>query len=64
MTGERTAALTLTEGRYHQVRRMFAASGNHVEALHRSRFGPLALDGLQEGSWRTLTIEEIASLKA
>ena len=43
---------------------MFAASGNHVEALHRSRFGPLALDGLQEGSWRTLTIEEIASLKA
>ena len=64
VTGERTAALTLTEGRYHQVRRMFAASGNHVEALHRSRFGPLALDGLQEGSWRTLTIEEIASLKA
>jgi 16S rRNA pseudouridine516 synthase len=64
VTGERTAALTLTEGRYHQVRRMFAASGNHVEALHRSRFGPLALDGLQEGTWRTLTIEEIASLKA
>ena len=64
VTGERTAALTLTEGRYHQVRRMFAASGNHVEALHRSRFGPLALDGLQEGAWRTLTIEEIASLKA
>jgi 16S rRNA pseudouridine516 synthase len=64
VTGERTAALTLTEGRYHQVRRMFAASGNHVEALHRSRFGPLALDGLKEGTWRTLTIEEIASLKA
>lgn len=64
VTGERTAALTLTEGRYHQVRRMFAASGNHVEALHRSRFGPLALDGLQEGTWRTLTNEEIASLKA
>lgn len=64
VTGERTAALTLTEGRYHQVRRMFAASGNHVEALHRSRFGSLALDGLQEGTWRTLTIEEIASLKA
>lgn len=64
VTGERTAALTLTEGRYHQVRRMFAASGNHVEALHRSHFGPLALDGLQEGTWRTLTNEEIASLKA
>lgn len=64
VTGERTAALTLTEGRYHQVRRMFAASGNHVEALHRSRFGPLALDGLQEGTWRTLTNEEIASLRA
>lgn len=64
VTGERTAALTLTEGRYHQVRRMFAAAGNHVEALHRSRFGPMTLDGLTDGTWRALTPEEIAALKA
>ena len=38
-----TAHLTVTEGRYHQVRRMFAAVGNHVEALHRDRIGALAL---------------------
>lgn len=64
VTGARTAALTLMEGRYHQARRMFAAAGNHVEALHRSRFGPLALDGLPEGTWRALTPQEIAALKA
>jgi len=46
------ARLTISEGRYHQVRRMFAAVGNHVEALHRSRVGGLALDGLAEGGWR------------
>ncbi|WP_291197657.1 pseudouridine synthase [Hyphomonas sp.] len=64
VTGECTAALTLTEGRYHQVRRMFAAAGNHVEALHRSRFGPLRLEGLPEGAWRILTGDEVAALKA
>lgn len=64
VTGAQTAALTLTEGRYHQVRRMFAAAGNHVEALHRSRFGPMTLDGLQEGTWRALTPQEIAALRA
>ena len=61
-TGERTARLTITEGRYHQVRRMFAAAGNHVEALHRARFGPLELDGLAEGEWRLLTAKEAESL--
>jgi 16S rRNA pseudouridine516 synthase len=50
----RRARLTLHEGRYHQVRRMFAAVGNHVEALHRERVGGLALDGLPEGEWRAL----------
>jgi len=50
----RHAQLTLTEGRYHQVRRMFAAVGNHVQALHRSRVGGLTLDGLPEGQWRIL----------
>ena len=49
----RFARLTLTEGRYHQVRRMFAAVGNHVEALRRSRIGGLALD-MPPGQWRIL----------
>lgn len=62
VTGERTARLTITEGKYHQVRRMFAAAGNHVDALHRSRFGPLDLSGLDEGEWRLLTSAERARL--
>ncbi|WP_150526350.1 pseudouridine synthase [Roseibium sediminis] len=48
------ARLTLHEGRYHQVRRMFAATGNHVTDLSRSRIGGLSLDGLEEGKWRLL----------
>lgn len=52
--GPRHARLTLTEGRYHQVRRMFAAVGHHVEALHRPCIGGLALDGLAPGAWRLL----------
>lgn len=62
VTGEKTARLTLTEGRYHQVRRMFAAAGNHVEALHRIRFGPLELGDLRKGEWRLLTTEERAAI--
>ena len=59
------ALLTVTEGRYHQVRRMFAAAGNHVEALHRERMGELALpDDLAPGQWRLLVAEEIASIFA
>jgi len=50
----RHARLTLTEGRYHQVRRMFAAVGNHVDALHRSRIGGLELGDLAYGQWRML----------
>ncbi|MFT3763319.1 MAG: pseudouridine synthase [Pseudoxanthomonas sp.] len=50
----RQARLTLHEGRYHQVRRMFAAVGNHVVALHRSRIGGLDLGGLEAGQWRLL----------
>lgn len=64
VTGERSARLTLTEGRYHQVRRMFAAAGNHVETLHRAAFGPLTLGDLAEGDWRSLTRDERASLTA
>ncbi len=49
------ARLTVTEGRYHMVRRMFAAVGNHVEALHRERLGGLRLpDDLAPGEWRLL----------
>lgn len=55
------ALLTVTEGRYHQVRRMFAAVGNHVEALHRERLGGLTLpEGLAAGQWRLLGQDEIA----
>ena len=50
----RTARLTLHEGRYHQVRRMFAAAGNHVAALHRERIGGLVLADLPEGQWMPL----------
>lgn len=50
----RHVRLTLYEGRYHQVRRMFAAVGNHVEALHRSRIGGLGLGDLPSGEWRML----------
>jgi 16S rRNA pseudouridine516 synthase len=50
-----TAYLTITEGRYHQVRRMFAAVGNHVSALHRDRIGSLDLPAdLAAGEWRIL----------
>ncbi len=52
ITSPRTARLTLTEGRYHQVRRMFASQGWHVEALHRSRFGPYELGDLAAGKWK------------
>src|SRR5690606_27468819 len=48
------ARLTLHEGRYHQARRMFAAVGNHVDALHRSHVGGLSLGDLPEGQWRML----------
>jgi len=60
--GPRRARLTLTEGRYHQVRRMFAAVGNHVDALHRSQVGGLALDGLPEGEWRLLDGDDLDRL--
>jgi len=60
----RRARVTVTEGRYHQVRRMFAAVGNHVEALHRSRIGGLTLGDLAPGKWRPLDSADVASLFA
>ena len=63
--GSTQARLTLTEGRYHQVRRMFAAVGNHVTALHRDRIGGLDLPGdLDPGGWRPLTPQEQIALFA
>lgn len=54
------ARLTVTEGRYHMVRRMFAAVGNHVEGLHRERVGGLTLpDDLAPGDWRLLDPAQI-----
>lgn len=53
------AKVTLQEGRYHQVRRMFAAVGNRVEALHREAVGEVMLDAtLQAGDWRELSEAE------
>jgi 16S rRNA pseudouridine516 synthase len=58
----RHARLVLTEGRYHQVRRMFAAVGNHVDALHRSRVGGLTLGDLAPGQWRGLDEPDLQQL--
>ncbi len=52
--GAREVRLSLHEGRYHQVRRMFAATGNHVRGLHRERIGGLDLGDLAPGAWRML----------
>lgn len=58
--GPRHARLTVTEGRYHQVRRMFAAVGNHVETLQRISVGGLRLGALPLGEWRALGAAEVA----
>ena len=54
LVGPREAELTLIEGKYHQVRRMFAACGATVLTLHRTAFGPLTLGDLQPGRYREL----------
>lgn len=56
IVAENQAKLTLSEGRYHQVRRMFASQGWRVEALHRSRFGDFTLENLEPGTWRLLDL--------
>ena len=58
MIDSNTLELTLTEGKYHQVRRMVAATGNHVDALCRTRIGDLELQDLQPGQWRWLSQTE------
>jgi len=61
--GRGRVELILHEGRKHQVRRMLEAAGHPVRKLHRSRYGPLGLDGLAAGEWRELTREERAALR-
>ena len=57
------ARLQIHEGKYHQVKRMFAAAGNHVVALHRESIGKIQLDSaLAPGEYRALTMEEIKSV--
>ncbi|WP_394155160.1 pseudouridine synthase [Loktanella salsilacus] len=62
---DKEALLTITEGRYHQVRRMFAAAGNHVTDLHRESFGNLSLpEDLAAGQWSVLSAAQVASITA
>ena len=63
LSSENTLRLTICEGKYHQVKRMIAAAGNRVEALHRSRIGGLDLDGaLAPGQWRWLEAADLHTL--
>lgn len=63
--GTATARVTVHEGKFHQIKRMFEAVGRTVTRLHRERFGPLTLDpALPEGQWRELTEEEIRAVYA
>jgi 16S rRNA pseudouridine516 synthase len=64
ISGPSQFSLTLTEGKYHQVKRMVAAVGNRVHALHRSRIGALALPAdLAAGQWRWLRGSDLALLR-
>ena len=58
----RTIDLGITEGRYHQIKRMGGAVGNRVESIHRIAIGPLGLEDLPEGEWRFLTEEEVRAV--
>lgn len=65
--GEKTSRglVTVAEGKFHQVKRMFSATGHEVLELRRIRFGPLSLpEDLEEGAWRELTAEELAQLRS
>jgi 16S rRNA pseudouridine516 synthase len=63
LTGTHQMQLTLTEGKYHQVKRMLAATGHKVVQLHRCQIGEMTLgDELAPGQWRWLTAQELESL--
>ena len=55
--------LTIHEGRNRQVKRMFEAIGHRVRSLHRSRYGPLTVEGLEPGRWRELEPSEVEQLR-
>lgn len=60
---EQSARLSISEGKYHQVKRMFAAMGNRVDGLHREQIGSIVLDNdLPPGEYRALTKQEVNSL--
>ena len=58
---DKQVLLTITEGKFHQVKRMFASIGNKVVGLHRESIGCVTLD-VDEGQWRYLTVDEINDL--
>ena len=60
MLQQKEVLLTITEGRFHQVKRMFRSAGNRVKSLHREKIGQVSLD-VEVGQWRYLTTEEINS---
>jgi 16S rRNA pseudouridine516 synthase len=61
----KSGRVTLTEGKYHQIKRMIAAMGNRVTSLQRISFGGIPLDTtLDRGEWRYLSDEEIALLES
>ncbi len=64
LLGETSADMILEEGRYHQVKRMFAAVGNRVESIHRIAIGPVNLEvTLEPGAWRFLSRMDLDNLK-
>jgi 16S rRNA pseudouridine516 synthase len=64
--GEHQLEIVLEQGKYHQVKRMLAAAGNHCAALHRSAIGGLELDslGIRDGEWCFLTVAQLELLAA
>lgn len=61
--GPSRVELTIHEGRNRQVKRMLETAGHRVRALHRSRYGPLTLEGLEPGAWRELEPSEVELLR-
>ena len=63
LDNEKEGTISITEGKYHQIKLMMEAVHNQIQYLERLSFGPLSLDpALERGEWRELTEEEIASL--
>jgi len=63
LVDETTAELSMHEGKFHQVKRMFSHFGWNVVSLHRQRFGKLTADDLAPGAWRDIRPEEVEGLR-